>query len=91
MSDRSGRTLTGQTMEAFYRSVQHCSPLSVSGLNCSLSGAEEMIPLIAEVASFAACAVSCYPNAGLPNKMGEYNDPLPGWRNQCGKWPWQVP
>lgn len=72
MSDRSGRTLTGQTMEAFYRSVQHCSPLSF-GLNCSL-GAEEMIPLIAEVASFAACAVSCYPNAGLPNEMGKYDE-----------------
>lgn len=72
MSDKSGRTLTGQTMEAFYRSVQHCSPLSF-GLNCSL-GAEEMIPLTAEVASFAACAVSCYPNAGLPNEMGEYDE-----------------
>lgn len=72
MSDRSGRTLTGQTMEAFYRSVQHCSPLSF-GLNCSL-GAEEMIPLIAEVASFATCAVSCYPNAGLPNEMGKYDE-----------------
>lgn len=72
MSDRSGRTLTGQTMEAFYRSVQHCPPLSF-GLNCSL-GAEEMIPLIAEVASFATCAVSCYPNAGLPNEMGEYDE-----------------
>lgn len=72
MSDRSGRTLTGQTMEAFYRSVQHCSPLSF-GLNCSL-GAEEMIPLVAEVASFATCAVSCYPNAGLPNEMGEYDE-----------------
>lgn len=72
MSDKSGRTLTGQTMEAFYRSIQHCNPLSF-GLNCSL-GAEEMILLIAEVASFAACAVSCYPNAGLPNEMGEYDE-----------------
>lgn len=72
MSDKSGRTLTGQTMEAFYRSIQHCNPLSF-GLNCSL-GAEEMIPLIAEVASFAACEVSCYPNAGLPNEMGEYDE-----------------
>lgn len=72
MSDKSGRTLTGETMEAFYRSIQHCNPLSF-GLNCSL-GAEEMIPLIAEVASFAACAVSCYPNAGLPNEMGEYDE-----------------
>ena len=72
MSDRSGRTLTGQTMEAFFRSIQHCNPISF-GLNCSL-GAEEMIPLIAEVASFATCAVSCYPNAGLPNEMGEYDE-----------------
>lgn len=72
MSDKSGRTLTGQTMEAFYRSIQHCNPLSF-GLNCSL-GAEEMIPLIAEVASFTTCAVSCYPNAGLPNEMGEYDE-----------------
>ena len=72
MSDKSGRTLTGQTMEAFFRSIQHCNPLSF-GLNCSL-GAEEMIPLIAEVASFATCAVSCYPNAGLPNEMGEYDE-----------------
>ena len=72
MSDKSGRTVTGQTMEAFYRSIQHCNPLSF-GLNCSL-GAEEMIPLIAEVASFATCAVSCYPNAGLPNEMGEYDE-----------------
>lgn len=72
MSDKSGRTLTGQTMEAFYRSIQHCNPLTF-GLNCSL-GAEEMIPLIAEVASFATCAVSCYPNAGLPNEMGEYDE-----------------
>ncbi len=72
MGDKSGRTLTGQTMEAFFRSIQHCNPLSF-GLNCSL-GAEEMIPLIAEVASFATCAVSCYPNAGLPNEMGEYDE-----------------
>ncbi len=72
MSDKSGRTLTGQTMEAFFRSIQHCNPLSF-GLNCSL-GAEEMIPLLAEIASFATCAVSCYPNAGLPNEMGEYDE-----------------
>ncbi len=72
MSDKSGRTLTGQTTEAFFRSIRHCNPLSF-GLNCSL-GAEEMIPLIAEVASFATCAVSCYPNAGLPDGMGEYDE-----------------
>lgn len=72
MSDRSGRTLTGQTMEAFYRSIQHCSPFSF-GLNCSL-GAEDMVPLIADVATWADCAVSCHPNAGLPNEMGEYDE-----------------
>lgn len=72
LSDRSGRTLTGQTMEAFYRSVQHAHPLSF-GLNCSL-GAGDMIPLVGEVAGFAECAVSCYPNAGLPNEMGEYDE-----------------
>lgn len=72
LSDRSGRTLTGQTTEAFYRSVQHAHPLSF-GLNCSL-GAGDMIPLVGEVAGFAECAVSCYPNAGLPNEMGEYDE-----------------
>lgn len=72
LSDRSGRTLTGQTMEAFYRSIRHCDPLSF-GLNCSL-GAEDMVPLIAEVSSWATCAVSCYPNAGLPNEMGRYDE-----------------
>ena len=71
-SDRSGRTLTGQTLEAFYRSVQHARPLSF-GLNCSL-GAEELAPLVADVASWAGCAVSCHPNAGLPNEMGAYEE-----------------
>ncbi|MBR6183949.1 MAG: methionine synthase [Bacteroidales bacterium] len=71
-SDRSGRTLTGQTLEAFYRSVQHARPLSF-GLNCSL-GAEELAPLVADVASWAGCAVSCHPNAGLPNEMGAYDE-----------------
>ena len=70
--DRSGRTLTGQTLEAFYRSVQHARPLCF-GLNCSL-GADELAPLIADVASWAECAVSCYPNAGLPNEMGQYDE-----------------
>ena len=71
VSDRSGRTLTGQTMEAFYRSVGHAAPLSF-GLNCSL-GAEELAPLARDVASWAECAVSLYPNAGLPNEMGNYD------------------
>ncbi|MBO5635304.1 MAG: homocysteine S-methyltransferase family protein [Bacteroidales bacterium] len=72
LGDKSGRTLTGQTPEAFYRSVRHCTPLSF-GLNCSL-GSREMIPLIAEVARFVDGAVSCYPNAGLPDAMGAYDE-----------------
>ena len=70
VSDRSGRTLTGQTLEAFYTSVRHY-PLTAFGLNCSL-GAEEIYPLLKEVSNFAECAVSCYPNAGLPDGMGGY-------------------
>ncbi|MBO6248739.1 MAG: homocysteine S-methyltransferase family protein, partial [Bacteroidales bacterium] len=72
LGDKSGRSLTGQTPEAFYRSIQHCSPLSF-GLNCSL-GSREMIPLIADVARFVDGAVSCYPNAGLPDAMGAYDE-----------------
>ena len=70
LADRSGRTLTGQTIEAFYRSTEHCRPLSF-GLNCSL-GARDMIPHVEEVSGFARCAVSCHPNAGLPDGMGRY-------------------
>ena len=72
VADRSGRTLTGQTLEAFFRSVQHARPLSF-GLNCSL-GAADLAPLVADIASWADCAVSCYPNAGLPNEMGAYDE-----------------
>jgi len=72
ITDASGRTLSGQTLEAFYTSVQHARPLSV-GLNCAL-GAREMRPHIAELSQLAACYVSAYPNAGLPNAMGEYDE-----------------
>ena len=72
VGDRSGRTLTGQTLEAFYASVSHY-PLLSFGLNCSL-GASGLTPLIRDVASFAGCAVSCYPNAGLPNELGGYDE-----------------
>ncbi len=72
VGDRSGRTLTGQTLEAFYTAVRHY-PLLSFGLNCSL-GAEGLAPLIKDVASFAGCAVSCYPNAGLPNELGGYDE-----------------
>ena len=70
VSDRSGRTLTGQTLEAFYTAVSHY-PLTAFGLNCSL-GAGEMHHLLRETAAFAKCPVICYPNAGLPDGMGGY-------------------
>ncbi|MCR6721786.1 MAG: homocysteine S-methyltransferase family protein [Chitinophagaceae bacterium] len=72
ITDASGRTLSGQTLEAFYTSIQHARPLSV-GLNCAL-GAKEMRPHIAELSQLASCFVSAYPNAGLPNAMGEYDE-----------------
>ncbi len=72
ITDASGRTLSGQTLEAFYTSVMHAKPLSV-GLNCAL-GAQEMRPHIAELSQMAGCYVSAYPNAGLPNAMGEYDE-----------------
>jgi 5-methyltetrahydrofolate--homocysteine methyltransferase len=72
ITDASGRTLSGQTLEAFYVSVAHANPLSV-GLNCAL-GASEMRPHIEELSQICACYTSAYPNAGLPNAMGEYDE-----------------
>jgi 5-methyltetrahydrofolate--homocysteine methyltransferase len=72
ITDASGRTLSGQTLEAFYTSVEHANPLSI-GLNCAL-GAEQMRPHIEELSQIAACYTSAYPNAGLPNAMGEYDE-----------------
>ncbi len=72
ITDRSGRTLSGQTAEAFWYSMRHLKPFSI-GLNCAL-GAELMRPYIAELAAVADCYVSAYPNAGLPNAMGEYDE-----------------
>ena len=72
ITDASGRTLSGQTLEAFYISVMHANPLSI-GLNCAL-GADQMRPHIEELSQIAACYVSSYPNAGLPNAMGEYDE-----------------
>ena len=71
VGDRSGRTLTGQTLEAFYTSIRHY-PLLAFGLNCSL-GAAELMPMIEDLGSWCECGVSCYPNAGLPNEMGGYD------------------
>ncbi|HVY09960.1 MAG TPA: methionine synthase [Mycobacteriales bacterium] len=72
ITDASGRTLSGQVTEAFWHSVRHANPLLV-GLNCAL-GAQEMRPYIAELSRIADCFVSCYPNAGLPNAFGEYDE-----------------
>jgi len=72
ITDASGRTLSGQTLAAFYTSVAHAKPLSV-GLNCAL-GAQEMRSHIEELAQIATCYTSAYPNAGLPNAMGEYDE-----------------
>jgi 5-methyltetrahydrofolate--homocysteine methyltransferase len=72
ITDASGRTLSGQTLEAFYTSIAHARPLSV-GLNCAL-GAAEMRQYIAELSKIASCYVSAYPNAGLPNSMGLYEE-----------------
>ena len=72
ITDRSGRTLSGQTVEAFWNSVRHAKPFAV-GLNCAL-GADLMRPHIAELSRIADTLVSAYPNAGLPNAMGEYDE-----------------
>src|SRR5690606_6022695 len=75
ITDASGRTLSGQTVEAFWNSVRHARPFAI-GINCEL-GAGKMRPYIEELSNLAGCAVSCYPNAGLPNAFGGY-DQTPG-------------
>lgn len=72
ITDRSGRTLSGQTVEAFWNSVRHAKPFAI-GLNCAL-GAELMRPHIAELSRIADTLVAAYPNAGLPNAMGQYDE-----------------
>ena len=72
ITDRSGRTLSGQTVGAFWNSVAHAKPLSI-GLNCAL-GAKDLRPHIEELAAIAETCTSLYPNAGLPNEMGEYDE-----------------
>jgi len=75
ITDRSGRTLSGQTIDAFHTSIAHAQPLAV-GINCAL-GAREMRPYLAELAALTPCYVSCYPNAGLPNAFGGYDEDPP--------------
>jgi len=72
VTDRSGRTLSGQTIEAFWASVTHARPFSV-GTNCAL-GARDMRPYLADLSRIADCYISCYPNAGLPNAFGQYDE-----------------
>jgi 5-methyltetrahydrofolate--homocysteine methyltransferase len=72
VTDKSGRTLSGQTIDAFWVSIAHAKPFSV-GLNCAL-GARDMRPYLAELARLADCFISCYPNAGLPNAFGQYDE-----------------
>jgi 5-methyltetrahydrofolate--homocysteine methyltransferase len=72
ITDRSGRTLAGQTIDAFWVSIAHARPFSV-GINCAL-GARDMRPYLAELSRIADCYISCYPNAGLPNAFGAYDE-----------------
>jgi len=72
ITDRSGRTLSGQTIDAFYTAIAHAAPLC-AGINCAL-GAREMRPYLEDLAATARCFVSCYPNAGLPNAFGGYDE-----------------
>ncbi len=84
ITDRSGRTLSGQTAEAFWYSMRHLKPFSI-GLNCAL-GAELMRPYLADLSHIADVRISAYPNAGLPNAMGEYDET--GQEMACQIEPW---
>jgi 5-methyltetrahydrofolate--homocysteine methyltransferase len=84
ITDASGRTLSGQTAEAFWNSLRHAKPFSI-GLNCAL-GAEHMRPYIAELARVADTHVSSYPNAGLPNEFGEYDETPDQTAAHLGEW-----
>ena len=84
ITDASGRTLSGQTLEAFYISIAHANPLSV-GVNCAL-GAKEMRAHVEELSQIANCYVSAYPNAGLPNAMGEYDEAPEMTAGFLGEW-----
>ncbi len=83
ITDKSGRTLSGQTVEAFWTSVEHAEPLLV-GINCAL-GAEEMRPFLERLSTTASCPVHAYPNAGLPNAFGEYDQNAPTMAGLVGE------
>ncbi|MFN3911092.1 homocysteine S-methyltransferase family protein [Hyphomonas sp.] len=84
ITDRSGRTLSGQTVEAFWNSVRHAKPFAI-GFNCAL-GADLMRPHIADMARVADTLVAAYPNAGLPNEMGQYDEQPGQTANSVGAW-----
>ena len=84
ITDRSGRTLSGQTVEAFYNSVRHAKPWAV-GLNCAL-GPADMRAFLADLARVAECPVSAYPNAGLPNAMGGYDETPHSMEEHYAEW-----
>ena len=84
ITDASGRTLSGQTVEAFWNSVRHVRPIAI-GLNCAL-GAKQLRPHVEELARIADCYVSAYPNAGLPNAFGEYDEQACETAEQLGEW-----
>ncbi len=84
ITDRSGRTLSGQTTTAFWYSVSHITPFAV-GLNCAL-GASDLRSYIAELAAIANCHVSAHPNAGLPNAFGAYEESPESMASQLGEW-----
>jgi 5-methyltetrahydrofolate--homocysteine methyltransferase len=84
ITDRSGRTLSGQTVEAFWNSVRHANPWAV-GLNCAL-GPAEMRPFLADLSRVADCPVSAYPNAGLPNAMGGYDETPESMETHYAEW-----
>ncbi len=83
ITDASGRTLSGQTAEAFWNSVRHANPISI-GFNCAL-GAKDLRPYIQEISGLADVHVSVYPNAGLPNEFGEYEDTPEAMARQLGE------
>ena len=84
ITDASGRTLTGQTTEAFFNSLQHAKPISF-GLNCAL-GAKELRPYISELSRIADCFVSAHPNAGLPNEFGGYDETPQDMVDELSEW-----
>ncbi|MCB2107118.1 MAG: homocysteine S-methyltransferase family protein, partial [Rhodobacteraceae bacterium] len=84
ITDQSGRTLSGQTPEAFWNSLRHVKPLSI-GFNCAL-GAAQMRPYVAEVSRIADAMISAYPNAGLPNAFGEYDETPVQTAGHLGAW-----